>query len=329
MLNGGIPQVISNTYIDRILNAATASLMSALYIRIMGHSFYTLTIPNLNVTLVYDMLNGRWHLWSTTALGTAFPPTSMSFVQTQNAINGTYTIVMIIPGHNLANGDLILVNGGLNGIDNSLLGVVMPYVIDANTLTWTAQQVLVLPVNYDRAPEIWLNASSNQVLWKNEDGSVVNWLTGNPTVLPGGALAVNQVEQNYFSPTYYANTGAGDLMLDHANGTVYQANPIFTSDNGQFIYGAMQTNALDFGNDSIKTYGSAEVIGDKGAEIGMLGYSGNDYQSFGIFRPVQLSSDRSILRRCSKDRRRAWLFVYAGYTSLRFYELGLTFTQQG
>jgi len=65
-LAGQSPQVISNQYIERILNRCDPDLAYAFSIKISGHSLYVLTLRDLGYTLVYDFAQQGWTYWSTT-----------------------------------------------------------------------------------------------------------------------------------------------------------------------------------------------------------------------------------------------------------------------
>jgi hypothetical protein len=85
----------------------------------------------------------------------------------------------------------------------------------------------------------------------------------------------------------------------------------------------VRTFALDFGSNKRKFYQRAEIIADKVSATAYIGYTDNDYQSFSLFRPVNLEAARSQLRRCGSSRRRAWEVVYIDAPAIRFYELEL------
>ena len=56
---------ISPKPIERILNSESdVSSIYAYSLRISGHSFYCLNLPNKNLTLVYDAIDGVWHTWT-------------------------------------------------------------------------------------------------------------------------------------------------------------------------------------------------------------------------------------------------------------------------
>jgi hypothetical protein len=63
---------ISTPYIEKILNQPALTNLSTMWafgIQICGHIFYVLTIPILNVTLVYDLVSQSWSTWSSVVGG--------------------------------------------------------------------------------------------------------------------------------------------------------------------------------------------------------------------------------------------------------------------
>lgn len=71
LLNGMAPQKISTTSIDTYLNQSALivgglPIVRAWAVTLSGHSFYVLTLKDLNVTLVYDLLEGEWYQWTST-----------------------------------------------------------------------------------------------------------------------------------------------------------------------------------------------------------------------------------------------------------------------
>lgn len=66
---GVSPSKISTPYIDRILNNSTLTDVIAYPLRINGHTFYILTLADLNQTLVYDLNEKQWYQWTMWAVG--------------------------------------------------------------------------------------------------------------------------------------------------------------------------------------------------------------------------------------------------------------------
>jgi hypothetical protein len=65
-LSGQSPQIISNQYIERIINRCDPDFAYAFSIKTSGHSLYVLTLRDLGYTLVYDFAQSGWTYWSTT-----------------------------------------------------------------------------------------------------------------------------------------------------------------------------------------------------------------------------------------------------------------------
>lgn len=74
MMNRLTITVISTPAIDRLLRDYSVSeiTMYSWQIKTDGHSFYVITLKGLNITLAYDITEGRWHQWTDSA-GNYFP----------------------------------------------------------------------------------------------------------------------------------------------------------------------------------------------------------------------------------------------------------------
>ena len=66
LLNGISPIKVSNQYIDKYLDTDTCSNCSGFGIKFNGHSWYVLTLPDSDITLVYDIDEKIWSFWSST-----------------------------------------------------------------------------------------------------------------------------------------------------------------------------------------------------------------------------------------------------------------------
>jgi hypothetical protein len=64
LLNGITPNKISNQYIDKYLDADTCTNCVAYGIKYNGHSWYVLTLPDTDVTFVFDLDEKVWTFWS-------------------------------------------------------------------------------------------------------------------------------------------------------------------------------------------------------------------------------------------------------------------------
>lgn len=66
---GAAPEKVSTPYIDRILNTSTLADVTSYPLRINGHTFYVLTLHDINVTIVYDVNEKIWNVWTMWAIG--------------------------------------------------------------------------------------------------------------------------------------------------------------------------------------------------------------------------------------------------------------------
>jgi len=76
---------ISTSPIDRLLDNANCTLAWGWSHKEMGHTFYGLTLPNANLTLVYDLTSGVWYQW-TDSNGNYFPIIDSTFNSSQGHI---------------------------------------------------------------------------------------------------------------------------------------------------------------------------------------------------------------------------------------------------
>lgn len=116
---------LSTPFIDRILNEDTLVGVSSFFIKIGGHGFYILTLPNSSITLVLDVDTGLWSKWTQLTAGTEL--TGATFTWS----NGLVTAVKA--SHGISDGDYsVIANSNPSGYNYS--GAVN--VVDANTITY-------------------------------------------------------------------------------------------------------------------------------------------------------------------------------------------------
>lgn len=307
-MNALTPQKISDQYIDKILNAdpLVSSTVYSYFIKINGHAFYVLTLIASNCTLVFDVSAGAWHRWSSTALGTSRVASNAYLDQTTGFVN------VVLPGHGFTNGTVLQLTS--TNTSATYLGTVVPRIIDNNTFSYIPGVSAGFGgINSTTINTYTINAEPNRPV-------------GSTTGPALGTLTVTPYLQNYFNQVMYANANNTDYLLGLNDGNLYAMTENVGDDNGMFIYALMRTQADDFGSNAQKFYGAAEVIADKISDVAYLGYSDDDFISFGLFRQVNLMADRSKLERCSSARRRAWALLYIGGLACRFNELELSIT---
>ena len=65
MLNGLSPGKVSTKAVETFLNASNLSGTYSWLYKISGHTLYGLVLTDQNVTLVYDVTENEWHVWTT------------------------------------------------------------------------------------------------------------------------------------------------------------------------------------------------------------------------------------------------------------------------
>lgn len=78
MVNNLKLEIVSSKAIDRLLEKADLSVVRSFTFKIGGHKFYILTVPSINLTLVYDSVEKMWAQW-TDAAGNYFPIVASTF----------------------------------------------------------------------------------------------------------------------------------------------------------------------------------------------------------------------------------------------------------
>jgi hypothetical protein len=64
VLDGFSPKPVSTPYIETYLNADTNSNIQSFAFRIAGHTFYVMTLVDLDLTFVYDIDTNMWYQWT-------------------------------------------------------------------------------------------------------------------------------------------------------------------------------------------------------------------------------------------------------------------------
>ena len=146
-LDGTKSKMVSNPFIDRLLNADDLSNVSAFCVRISGHTFYVLYLGNTQQTLVFDSTSQLWGKWTVSALS------ATKTVSAATWLGGTATLT--ITGHGFNDGDLTTI-AGITPIGYN--GAFTINTIDANTITYplaTSQTNLTVSgtaANYVQTP---------------------------------------------------------------------------------------------------------------------------------------------------------------------------------
>lgn len=97
--NGMELSVISTPYVEKILALSNFSKVYAFGVRIVGHSFYVVSLVDLNVTLAYDIAFNQWQTWSSVVGGVEQYFVGANYIQgaskdyLQNAVDGSVMLL--------------------------------------------------------------------------------------------------------------------------------------------------------------------------------------------------------------------------------------------
>jgi hypothetical protein len=124
-------------------------------------------------------------------------------------------------------------------------------------------------------------------------------------------------QESYFRPTYYTQLNGVPYVLDDDTATLYKFDVDTYQDNGQPIYCRTVTDIVDNGTTKRKFYGRLEIIGDKTPGTMQVRHSGDDYNTWSAYRPIDLNASRSQIYLSGSARRRAWEFLVTSNCPLR------------
>jgi hypothetical protein len=136
------------------------------------------------------------------------------------------------------------------------------------------------------------------------------------TVFSGSGTSVKHTEA-YF-PIIASTSANGKQYLQHAtSGALYEFSQSVYVDAIGAIAARIRTPKMDEQTTKYKTMASAELIGDKISSQAVIRYSDDDYATYSVFRPVDLSATRSKIRRLGNFRRRAFEILHVKNALLR------------
>lgn len=100
MLEGLSPKKVSTKAVETFLNASNLSGTYSWLYKIAGHTLYGLVLTDQNVTLVYDMSENEWHVWTTSKdyIGGGEAYFECSFVQQFPYNSGPFYVLDAVNG---------------------------------------------------------------------------------------------------------------------------------------------------------------------------------------------------------------------------------------
>lgn len=115
MLVGTSYEELSTPDVSRILEADDLASVRSAIVELGGHSWYLLGLGTSGITLVFDMKNKLWYVWTRLAAGS--PKTITSITQTNGLVTGAAT------SHGFSDGDPVVVAGVTPTTFNGTLNV--------------------------------------------------------------------------------------------------------------------------------------------------------------------------------------------------------------
>lgn len=135
---------ISTPDVERVLNRSTLETVHSYGLKLAGHTFYVLTLVDLDVTLVYDFSSKVWATWSSLTLGTPLSVTSITR-------SGAIATVQLASANTLADGDPVLIAGAGQSAYNGITPITwidsthFSYVVDGTPTTPATGTITVTP----------------------------------------------------------------------------------------------------------------------------------------------------------------------------------------
>lgn len=129
------------------------------------------------------------------------------------------------------------------------------------------------------------------------------------TAFSGSGTSQKHIE-NYF-PIIASTSANGKQYMQHAtSGALYEFSQSVYTDTIGAIAARIRTPKLDNETTAYKTMSSAELVGDKVSSVALIRYSDDDYVTYSVMKPMDLSVTRSRIRRLGKFRRRAFEILH-------------------
>jgi hypothetical protein len=141
--------------------------------------------------------------------------------------------------------------------------------------------------------------------------------TAGTTTPATGTITSTPYTETYFKYTKYINALGRDLVQHESDGTLCELTESVFRDVDSPINVKVRTGKFDGGNSNLKRFAAVEIIGNKVSANAYIRHSGDDYVTNTQYRPVDLSANRSIIRRLGSDRRRSFEVKHTDNTSLQ------------
>lgn len=136
------------------------------------------------------------------------------------------------------------------------------------------------------------------------------------TAFSGSGTGTKHTE-SYFPISASIASGGKQYMQHATSGVLYEFDQETYTDPIGAIAARIRTPKTDLDNAKWKHLASVELIGDKINSVALLRHSSDDYATNSDFRPVDLSANRSRVRRLGKFSRRSFEVLHVKDALLR------------
>jgi len=149
------------------------------------------------------------------------------------------------------------------------------------------------------------------------DANTYTFQTTAGTTTPAtGTITSTPYTETYFKYTKYIHSLGKDLLQHESDGTIAELVESAYQDVGKPVNVMIRTGKIDGGNTDIKRFSTFDLIGNKVSGTAYVRHSDDDYVTNSTYRAVDLSADRSIIRRLGAARRRSFEIKYLDNTAL-------------
>lgn len=121
--------------------------------------------------------------------------------------------------------------------------------------------------------------------------------------------------EQYFVGVNYLATANADLWQNIVIGQVLSMTEGATGDYSGQILARIVTIQHDFGTSKTKRFPTLNFMADTQNTTMNVRHTDDDYQTWSVYRTVNLSNKRKQLQRCGRSRRRAWEFLHTDVSS--------------
>lgn len=290
MFQGYTPTIISTPFVDRVLQNDPLSTVYCFSTSHFGHPCYVMTLVTSGVTLVYDFVMQFWYKWTSATAGTPVVISSITTDPYFTSNSGVATLSTAPNAHGMSDGDPAVVSGTGSTVYN---GYYSFNVVDQFTLSYAVG-----------GSDVTATA-----------GSLATFVFGMYNGVAGIELASNSV----------GSVGGSVFVQDPSNGNVYVVTYNTGSDYGNPVDFNVVTQKWDGGVMREKQITRCALVADMTSSLMQIRHTENDYQSWSLYRNVNMQSQWPFLSNMGTAHRTAYQIRHTAFTPQRVEAIELDF----